>query len=78
VRTVIRHGRSSFPYLAVAREHGVAYTDVLLLSERLEEGGRPEGVIPPSSPAWAHATFAVWAEERDRRARCNTGPERQG
>jgi hypothetical protein len=37
----LTHGRSSFPNLAVAREHGVAYADVLLLSERLEE--RPAG-----------------------------------
>ncbi|WP_304501547.1 hypothetical protein [Bradyrhizobium japonicum] len=55
--TVITHGRSSFPYLAVAREHDVAYADVLLLSDRLEESGRPDGGISPSSPAWAHATL---------------------
>ncbi len=60
-------GRTTFPHLPIAREHGVAYVDVLLLSDRLEECG-PESMISPSSPAWAYATATAWAEERERHA----------
>lgn len=55
-----------FPYLAVARETGESYADVLWLADEFDKNAAC-CVISQSSPWWAHAVLEVWGAEQDRR-----------
>jgi hypothetical protein len=56
---------TSFPYLSVAREHGVPYGDVLRLASHLAAGGVP-GDWWAHVP-WRRATVLAWEAEQRRR-----------
>lgn len=58
---------TSFPYLKVAREHGVDYGDVLRFVEEFDhDAPSPLGLV--MCPAWMADAGWAWYRERDRRA----------
>jgi hypothetical protein len=59
---------TTFPYLEVARVHGVLYADVLSYADTLDRSIRawsPDW--PRAAPAWIKDTEAAWCRERARR-----------
>jgi hypothetical protein len=59
---------TTFPYLEVARVHGVHYADVLCYADTLDRSIRawsPDW--PRAAPAWIKDTEAAWCRERARR-----------
>ena len=57
-----------FPYLEVARVHGVLYADVLAYADKLDRSIRawsPDWTR--TAPAWIKDTEAAWCRERARR-----------
>ena len=58
---------TSFPYLTVAREHGMDYGKVLAFAEMLDRmGGKPQGW--EMRDPWERETVRAWAAEQDRRS----------
>lgn len=59
---------TSFPFLKIAREHGVSYGDVLRFSERVEaEAVGVVYAIARSMPRWQIATLVAISNEEIRR-----------
>ena len=65
---MIKPGSTSYPFLAVAREYGVPYRDVLEMADSLQNGLR--NFVPTYlQQSWVIATIeAVNRETRRRRA----------
>ena len=59
---------TSFPYLAVARDHGVPYAEVLRLSDLLDRHRRMM-TFPGSGDVrpWMRSTLDAWHAEQMRR-----------